>query len=157
MPPVNGVGEPWAGEPHARFDAAGAGNGAPGHGHRSEAARRGNPGKSGCGTSRRTNATAPAPDPTRYIRPRRMGKDLGTGVQSNATQASYPVHRSIKTGEVRGPRKPDATALSADLAVCRLQTIPVGLRLRSSATIHVTHSFVQITGERRRTEPELLA
>ena len=47
---VNGVGEPWAGEPHARFEAAGAGNGAPGHGHRSEAARRGNPGKSGCGT-----------------------------------------------------------------------------------------------------------
>jgi hypothetical protein len=156
MPPVNGVGEPCAGEPHARFDAAGAGNGAPGHGHRSEAARRGNPGK-WLRDLTPDNATAPAPDPTRYIRPRRMGKDLGTGVQSNATQASYPVHRSIKTGEVRGPRKPDATALSADLAVCRLQTIPVGLRLRSSATIHVTHSFVQITGERRRTEPELLA
>ena len=33
MPPVNGVGEPCAGEPHARFDAAGAGNGVPGHGH----------------------------------------------------------------------------------------------------------------------------
>lgn len=28
MPVVNGVGEPCAGEPHARFDAAGAGNGA---------------------------------------------------------------------------------------------------------------------------------
>jgi len=28
MPPVNGVGEPCAGEPHARFEAAGAGNGA---------------------------------------------------------------------------------------------------------------------------------
>ncbi len=27
MPTVNGVGEPCAGEPHARFDAAGAGNG----------------------------------------------------------------------------------------------------------------------------------
>src|SRR5690349_22012406 len=62
MPPVNGVGEPCAGEPHARFDAAGAGNGAPGHGHRSEAARRGNPGKSGCGTSRRT--TPPRQPPT---------------------------------------------------------------------------------------------
>src|SRR6185312_17266166 len=33
MPAVNGVGEPCAGEPHARFEAAGAGNGAPGHGH----------------------------------------------------------------------------------------------------------------------------
>ena len=30
MPAVNGVGEPCAGEPHARFEAAGAGNGAPG-------------------------------------------------------------------------------------------------------------------------------
>ena len=28
MPPVNGAGEPCAGEPHARFEAAGAGNGA---------------------------------------------------------------------------------------------------------------------------------
>ena len=28
MPAVNGVGEPCAGEPHARFEAAGAGNGA---------------------------------------------------------------------------------------------------------------------------------
>ena len=27
MPPVNGVGEPWAREPHARFEVAGAGNG----------------------------------------------------------------------------------------------------------------------------------
>src|SRR5215471_11372608 len=29
MPAVNGVGEPCAGKPHARFEAAGAGNGAP--------------------------------------------------------------------------------------------------------------------------------
>ena len=28
MPAVNGVGKPCAGEPHARFEAAGAGNGA---------------------------------------------------------------------------------------------------------------------------------
>ena len=28
MPAVNDVGEPCAGEPHARFDVAGAGNGA---------------------------------------------------------------------------------------------------------------------------------
>jgi hypothetical protein len=28
MPTVNGVGEPCAGEPHARFEVAGAGNGA---------------------------------------------------------------------------------------------------------------------------------
>src|SRR5579859_1685450 len=49
MPAVNGVGEPCAGEPHARFEVAGAGNGAPGNGHRSEAARRGNPGKVAAG------------------------------------------------------------------------------------------------------------
>ena len=28
MPPVNSVGEPGAGEPHARIEVAGAGNGA---------------------------------------------------------------------------------------------------------------------------------
>ena len=28
MPAVNGVGEPCAGEPHARFEVAGTGNGA---------------------------------------------------------------------------------------------------------------------------------
>ena len=77
-----------------------------------------------------------------------MGEDLGTGVQSGATRARYPVHRSIKTGESPGPHKPDATAHSADLAAGQLQTIPGGLRLRSSATIHIAHSFVQITGER---------
>jgi hypothetical protein len=34
MPSVNGVGEPCAGEPHARFEAAGAGNGADALRHR---------------------------------------------------------------------------------------------------------------------------
>ncbi|MFC9916582.1 group II intron maturase-specific domain-containing protein [Streptomyces sp. NPDC059862] len=34
MPSVNGVGEPCAGEPHARFEAAGAGNGAEALRHR---------------------------------------------------------------------------------------------------------------------------
>src|SRR5215813_8493983 len=62
MPAVNGVGEPCAGEPHARFDAAGAGNGAPGHGHRSEAARRGNPGKVAAGPDARQ--TPPRQPPT---------------------------------------------------------------------------------------------
>jgi hypothetical protein len=37
-----------------------------GHGHRSEAARRGNPGKSGCGTYRR--ATSPRQPPTLHGR-----------------------------------------------------------------------------------------
>jgi hypothetical protein len=37
-----------------------------GHGHRSEAARRGNPGKSGCGTYRR--ATSPRQSPTLHGR-----------------------------------------------------------------------------------------
>jgi hypothetical protein len=72
MPPVNRAGEPCAGEPHARFDAAGAGNGAPGHGHRSEAARRGNPGNSGCGTSRRT--TPPRQPPTLPSHPPTLGR-----------------------------------------------------------------------------------
>jgi len=65
MPAVNGVGEPCAGKPHARFDAAGAGNGAPGHGHRSEAAHKGKPGEKWLRDLTPDNATAPAPDPTR--------------------------------------------------------------------------------------------
>jgi hypothetical protein len=50
MPAVNGVGKPCAGKPHARFDGRGLETEQPDNGHRSEAARRGNPGKSGCRT-----------------------------------------------------------------------------------------------------------
>lgn len=65
MPPVNGVGEPGAGEPHARFEAAGAGNGATnlvmviGEG----TADRETGGRQAPSPTAR-NATAPAPDPT---------------------------------------------------------------------------------------------
>jgi hypothetical protein len=67
MPAVNGVGEPCAGEPHARFEAAGAGNGAPGYGHCSKAARQGKPGEKWLQDLTPGNATAPAPDPTSWL------------------------------------------------------------------------------------------
>lgn len=64
MSAVNDVGEPCAGEPHARFEVAGAGNGAGlatviGE---STAARETRGRKAPSPTAR--NATAPAPDPT---------------------------------------------------------------------------------------------
>ena len=55
------VGKPCEGEPHARIDG-GRLETERRPGHRSEAARRGNPGKSGCGTYRR--ATSPRQPPT---------------------------------------------------------------------------------------------
>ena len=47
---VRPMSQPMPGHTSDRVRSAGAGNGAPGHGHRSEAARRGNPGKTGCRT-----------------------------------------------------------------------------------------------------------
>src|SRR2546423_11627107 len=65
MPAVNGVGEPCAGEPHARIDVAGAGNGASNLSMVTEVGQP--PGKPG--ETRRPRdlppgeATAPVPDP----------------------------------------------------------------------------------------------
>jgi hypothetical protein len=53
MPPVNGVGEPGAGEPHARIEVAGTGNGSEGPGQ----------GRWG-GTADRETGGAKAPRPT---------------------------------------------------------------------------------------------
>jgi hypothetical protein len=64
MSAVNGVGEPGAGEPHARFDAAGTGNEA----NLATAIGVAQPfGKPAAQRPRRLpsgNATAPVPDPT---------------------------------------------------------------------------------------------
>jgi hypothetical protein len=64
MPAVNDVGEPCAGEPHARFDGRGLETEQPGHGHGSEAARRRKPGKSGTGPNARPRHRA---SPRPYI------------------------------------------------------------------------------------------
>ena len=63
MPPVNGVGEPCAGEPHARFEAAGAGNGADLTMGTAVKRPAGKPAENGRRPYRQ-RATAPAPDPT---------------------------------------------------------------------------------------------
>jgi len=65
MPAVNGVGEPCAGEPHARFDAAGAGNGADLTKGTGVAQPAGKPAENEGPRPYRQRATAPAPDPTR--------------------------------------------------------------------------------------------
>src|SRR5215213_7071399 len=63
MPPVNGVGKPCAGEPHARIDGRELETEQPGHGHDEERPR----GKPRRSSWRRVlppkTATAPAPDP----------------------------------------------------------------------------------------------
>jgi hypothetical protein len=66
MPAVNDVGEPCAGEPHARFDVAGAGNGADPTRHlRSLGRCAGKRHHEGPGRDHLAGqpATAPAPDP----------------------------------------------------------------------------------------------
>ena len=65
MPAVNGVGEPCAGEPHARFEAAGAGNGADLTRSTGVAQPTGKPAEHEGPRLYRQQATAPAPDPTR--------------------------------------------------------------------------------------------
>src|SRR5215212_6225351 len=67
MPPVNGVGKPCAGEPHARIDGRELETEQPGHGHDEERPR----GKPRRSSWRRVlppkTATAPAPDPPSEI------------------------------------------------------------------------------------------
>jgi hypothetical protein len=65
MPAVNGVGEPCAGKPHARFDAAGAGNGAGLIRSTGVAQPTGKPAEHEGPRLYRQRVTAPAPDPTR--------------------------------------------------------------------------------------------
>jgi hypothetical protein len=66
MPPVNGVGEPGAGESHARIEVAGAGNGAKDRVKVTGVAQpTGKPAAhEGPSTYHTGEATAPAPDPT---------------------------------------------------------------------------------------------
>jgi hypothetical protein len=62
---VNGVGEPCAGEPHARFEVAGAGNGADLTKDTGVAQPAGKPAEHEGPRPYRQRATAPVPDPTR--------------------------------------------------------------------------------------------
>ena len=64
MPAVNDVGEPCAGEPHARFDAAGTGNGADLTKGTGVAQPTGKPAAHEGPRPYRQRATAPVPDPT---------------------------------------------------------------------------------------------
>jgi len=64
MPAVNDVGEPCAGEPHARFDGRGLETEHPGHGHGEEQSGGKPPGHQRLRALNPGTATAPAPDPT---------------------------------------------------------------------------------------------
>ena len=65
MPPVKNVGKPCAGEPHARFDGRGTGNGASTKVNAEAAA--GKPQAGSATTYSRTSVTAPVPDPPRSL------------------------------------------------------------------------------------------
>ena len=67
MPPVNGVGEPCAGEPHARFEVAGAGNGTTWPWSRQCSGPQAKAGEKWLPDLKPGDATAPAPDPTAAV------------------------------------------------------------------------------------------
>jgi hypothetical protein len=64
MPPVNGVGEPGAGEPHARFEVAGAGKGMTWPRSPGVAQPTGKPAEERPWALPSDIITSPAPDPT---------------------------------------------------------------------------------------------
>src|SRR3954447_24275626 len=74
MPPVNGVGKPCAGEPHARIDGRELETERPGHGHDEERPRRKPRWSSWRCVLPPTTATAPAPDPP--VTAGRVGDDV---------------------------------------------------------------------------------
>jgi hypothetical protein len=68
MPPVNGVGEPGAGEPHARFEVAGAGKGMTWPRSPGVAQPTGKPAEERPWALPSDIITSPAPDPTTWSR-----------------------------------------------------------------------------------------
>src|SRR5260370_29661147 len=80
MPAVNGVGEPCAGEPHARFEVAGAGNGATWPWPRQRSGPQAKAGEKWLPDLTPGDATAPAPDPT-YAH---LREDQGRAVRAAA-------------------------------------------------------------------------
>lgn len=67
MPPVNGVGEPGAGEPHARFEVAGAGKGMTWPRSPGVAQPPGKPAEERPWALPSDIITSPAPDPTEKV------------------------------------------------------------------------------------------
>src|SRR5208283_2085163 len=104
-PAVNGVGEPCAGEPHARFEVAGAGNGATWPWPRQRSGPQAKAGEKWLPDLTPGNATAPAPDPTHaYLRE----------VTERAVLDQADHDRETDAGEAeRGQRPAQATHASA--------------------------------------------
>src|SRR5450631_3566837 len=92
MPAVNGVGEPCAREPHARFEAAGAGNGADLTKGTGVAQPAGKPAENEGPRPYRQRATAPAPHPTRTGSSAEEIQELLTGVPR---RSSPDGHRDV--------------------------------------------------------------
>jgi hypothetical protein len=114
---VKDVGKPCEGEPHARIDG-GRLETERRHGHRSEAARRGNPGKSGCGTYRR--ATSPRQPPTLHrVREACQEAERRFGLRPTApadrTAARRPARAETEQAARRGWAEPARVTLRREV------------------------------------------
>src|SRR4051812_19862945 len=104
MPPVNGVGKPCAGEPHARIDGRELETERPGHGHDEERPRRKPRWSSWRCVLPPTTATAPAPDPPPGIRtPLKAAVDAAGQAcsESSGTSSAAPRNRLAPRGTQR--------------------------------------------------------
>src|SRR3954469_14133228 len=89
IPPVNGVGKPCAGEPHARIDGRGLETErCTGHGHDEKQPRREPAGPPPLPALPPIHATAPAPDPPPVFRPQLQGTDGAAGQGCNGSSAT---------------------------------------------------------------------
>src|SRR5260370_23186108 len=101
MPAVTGVGDPCAGEPHARFEVAGAGNGATWPWPRQRSGPQAKAGEKWLPDLTPGDATAPAPDPTHA----HLREDAGRPFLGAA-------HHGLKAGagQAGGGQRPAAAA-----------------------------------------------
>ena len=93
MPPVNGVGEPGAGEPHARFEVAGAGKGMTWPRSPGVAQPTGKPAEERPWALPSDIITSPAPDPTLALVS--IGQRGHDAPGSAASQVPAPLEQTV--------------------------------------------------------------
>src|SRR6516225_3247342 len=115
MPPVNGVGEPCAGEPHARFDAAGAGNGAPGHGHAAKRPAGETRGKVAAGPhAGQRHRASPRPYPVQRGRPPAITREAARRrLRDSGTLSGTSAEEEQMTGTIMPLRERDTSTVQA--------------------------------------------
>src|SRR5260370_1316741 len=105
MPAVNGVGEPCAGEPHARVEVAGAGNGATWPWPRQRSGPQAKAGEKWLPDLTPGDATAPPPQPTHaHLRQRQEAAAPAANGEGVAGSCGVVVGRRARAG-VRARRR----------------------------------------------------